>query len=553
MAYPPGMELHGSTWRVKKRVPLDVRRKYPQHYPKDFLRLNTSESDKQKAAVKAWAWLGEKESEFHRVRETGNPHKQALPNEDADFIIRKAIHYRLTADEELRVAGLDDDQFAMLQESDAEAMQREQAAISRGALTPAAMDVAHEWLIGHGYDLPHDSPEFRAFAVKFHRRLSEATKVAQSRNLGQWVDTPPVPAPVPSKASKEETLLSHLVTRFLDKADQTRPMYRKYSAVLPLFLEVVGDKPIDQLKQIDIENFCHFICRLPPRWTDQVRQRKISVVQLGQEDHEKTISPKTYEDTYVASLRPFLNEAVRVFGDQGFPRHLTTDGIAYTGTAKQGENKQRPLTEKEIKKLFEGEYLAKARQSEVTEHEFWFPMVGLYSGARVNEVCQLNPQCDIREEEGVWVFDFTDEGEADDRVTKSVKNSTSRRMVPIHQKLLDLGFLKYVDRIRKTGAKLLFPQWTPSVGRASAGAREEFGKLLVKLGLRDDTPGKKVTGYHVFRSTMENRALNLEVENIRVIVGHAGNKTTVERGYEGQMAMETKKRILDRIWFDLDL
>jgi hypothetical protein len=33
-------------------------------------------------------------------------------------------------------------------------------------------------------------------------------------------------------------------------------MYKKYSAVLPLFLDLVGDRPVDQLKQIDIENYC---------------------------------------------------------------------------------------------------------------------------------------------------------------------------------------------------------------------------------------------------------------------------------------------------------
>ena len=29
MAYPPGMELHGSKWRIKKRVPQDLLRKHP--------------------------------------------------------------------------------------------------------------------------------------------------------------------------------------------------------------------------------------------------------------------------------------------------------------------------------------------------------------------------------------------------------------------------------------------------------------------------------------------------------------------------------------------
>ena len=313
MAYPPGLELHGSKWHVKKRVPVELVKKHPQIYPKHFLWLYTGESVKQKAAVMAWPSLAQTQEEFQRVKETGSPHKRAIPEDAADHIIRKAIHYRLSADEALRAEGLEEHELALLQAHDAEATQREQAAISRGSLSESAMDIVDEWLHGHGYDLPRDSTDFRQFAVRFYRRLAEATKVAQSRNLGQWADTPPAPVPL-LKESKEAIRLSHLITRFLAKADQTRPMFRKYNAVLPLFLEMVGDKPIDQLEQMDVENFCQFICRLPPRWSDQVRQRKISVVKLAEEVHEKTISPKTYEDTYIAALRPFFREAIREIG-----------------------------------------------------------------------------------------------------------------------------------------------------------------------------------------------------------------------------------------------
>ena len=57
MAYPPGMELHGSKWRIKKRVPQDLLRKHPDIYPSQFLTLKTDESDRRAAASRAWVWL----------------------------------------------------------------------------------------------------------------------------------------------------------------------------------------------------------------------------------------------------------------------------------------------------------------------------------------------------------------------------------------------------------------------------------------------------------------------------------------------------------------
>lgn len=52
----------------------------------------------------------------------------------------------------------------------------------------------------------------------------------------------------------------------------------------------------------------------------------------------------------------------------------------------------------------ETQRLAEALQPLTTDakhvHEFWLPMLGLHTGARINEVCQLNPQTDIGTEDG---------------------------------------------------------------------------------------------------------------------------------------------------------
>lgn len=534
----------GTRYYIRVRVPNDLLAHY--HPKKEIVQsLNTSDYAEACRLVREKAIA--LHNEFDRRRAGGT-----ISDKEAEFLCRRMVESRLAADEQARVNGslLDDAGYELHELINQQNQQGAKEALARGRFDNIKAQAA-DWLTSEGYNLPLDSEPFKRFVMMFAKAFAEANKLVALRDEGEPVDTPKAKLPDVAEAIQGVPTLGQLVKRFLDKADQSKPMFKKYNAVLPLFLEVVGDKKVDQLKQIDIEDFCHLICKLPPRWNEQVRQKKISVRKLAQMDHPKTISPKTYEDTYIASVRPFLNEAIRVFGDQGFPRHLTTDGIGYSGKQKAGENKQRPLTTDEIKKLFESDHLTKAKADQAKEHEFWFPLVGLYTGARVNEVCQLNPQSDIKQEFGVWCFEFTDEGETDDRVTKSVKNSTSKRVVPIHDKLIELGFLDYVERIKKTGAKLLFPQWVPSGGKASAGAEEWFRELLKVLKLRDDTPGKRVVGYHVFRFTMENRALNLEVANIRLIVGHAGDKTTVERGYEGEADVMLKKRIMDRIWFDL--
>ena len=42
---------------------------------------------------------------------------------------------------------------------------------------------------------------------------------------------------------------------------------------------------------------------------------------------------------------------------------------------------------------------------------------------------------------------------------RRLKNNESERMVPVHPKLVELGFLKYVRLMRSNGHEALFPEW----------------------------------------------------------------------------------------------
>jgi integrase len=468
MAYPPGMELHGSKWRIKKRVPQDLRRKHPDLYPSQFLTLKTDESDRRAAARKAWVWLGELEEEFQRVRETGSKYKRVLSPGAADEIIHEAIRSSLQADEEIRADGLDDFTYERwIVESIKERLARERQVIARGMMNAEAEDMAHEWLVGFGYDLDRSSPEFKQFAVEFFRRTQMATKAMQARSEGEWVETPsPLP---PSKPVQEVPKLSRVIEYFISKQDQKVPMFKKYRPALELFLEFVGDRPVDQIKQMDVEGYFELLCKLPPRWFDEKRKRTVSARELGSMAWPKCISYKTFKDGYLAAFRPFLSASIRTFRDQGFPATLTVEGIKYTGDRKERDHAQRPFKPTELERLFTGPEYRRFAADPSLHHCYWLPLIGLYTGARINEVCQLNPQCDIRQEQGVWVFDITEASETDTRVKKSVKNNPSRRLVPVHSRLLDLGLLAYVEKRKGSGDRLLFPMWKPSANGRAAG------------------------------------------------------------------------------------
>jgi integrase len=196
-------------------------------------------------------------------------------------------------------------------------------------------------------------------------------------------------------------------------------MFKKHSAVLPMFRDVIGaSKPVSAIKQADVNDFFKLVNKLPPRWKDEIRRRELTIRELAALPHPVSMSPKTFEDTYKACIRAFLQAAKRDWQDQGFPTTLTTDGIEYDGNREEGESKQRALKLEELKRLFQGPEMRAFANDPSLVHCFLLALIGLCTGARVNEICQINPQEDVLEENGIWYFRITQETEGDERIKK---------------------------------------------------------------------------------------------------------------------------------------
>ena len=78
-------------------------------------------------------------------------------------------------------------------------------------------------------------------------------------------------------------------------------------------------------------------------------------------------------------------------------------------------------------------------------------MIALFTGARINEICQLHTD-DIQEKNGISFISINEEDE------KHVKTKAGIRQVPIHNELIKIGFLDYMAGIRAKGETLLFPE-----------------------------------------------------------------------------------------------
>jgi integrase len=360
--------------------------------------------------------------------------------------------------------------------------------------------------------------------------------------------THPAPSTPPTSAPKRDfEPLRAVVDRFLATYTKERKpaMFKKHQPALQLLRELHGEKPINELRQADVVDYFNVVHGLPPRWQEKRKKRRMSARELAEEEPPERLSKKTFEDNYVVPVRLFFKWARLHWQDEGFPVTLTTEGVEFLGDDDEGLKKQRAFNSNELTRLFHTE-LAGFRADGGETHKWWLPVLAFYTGARVNELCQVNPQTDVgTSKEGIPYILVTEDTEGDERVRKSVKTRV-QRYVPLHPELIEGGFLTYLDRVRKTGSKLLFPAWTPTNSRASTQAERWFRDFLRAKGLRDETPGARIVGFHAFRHTLLARAANSEPPvDAGSITGHVDpTKSSVVRGYEGELLLPTKLRTL---------
>jgi integrase len=159
--------------------------------------------------------------------------------------------------------------------------------------------------------------------------------------------------------------------------------------------------------------------------------------------------------------------------------------------------------------------------------KFWLPILGLFTGLRIEELCQLHPD-DLVRVEDIWCLDINEaEG-------KKVKTESSRRLVPLHPFLTDeLNFPGFVAHAANARQTRIFHQLKKQSDRWSHYPSRWFSEFLKKVGLKK--PGRKLA-FHSFRHTFvrAGKLANVEREKIMEVVGHGSPSKDITFGRYGK-------------------
>lgn len=360
---------------------------------------------------------------------------------------------------------------------------------------------------------------------RLHHHLSEhpLTDLQTLRALcSQWRDSTPTPtiqttprttAAVSAKRSSDSPTLAALSKLYIEEGKRGGT-WRQVSteevqrALADLF-ELLGDMPADAFDGHQARllkerlSLCPQYFSLRPEFKGKTLRQ---VVDSG--SSYKTITAVTVNNR-LRKLTAFLNWCKT----NGYVTDNPLTGMkVMTGSAKEA---RLSFERHDLDALLNRESLRK----EARKHpwRYWLPLLGRTTGARLEELCQLRVD-DFIEQQGVQCIRIDDSREG-----QNLKNASSRRVLPLHPSLIELGLLQYAESVRTHGADRLFPELEAVRGKRGHAASKWFGRYKAKLGITD--PRKT---FHSFRHTFIDDLRDAGVQDslIKRIVGHEDSSVT---------------------------
>ena len=233
-------------------------------------------------------------------------------------------------------------------------------------------------------------------------------------------------------------------------------------------------------------------------------------------------TPKTARDRLTA-IKSLLKYAHR---DLKWVPHREWEGLDIKAPTT---NKRRPWSDAELMKLFWSEvhtaYKLPRDAKAGRDAAYWVPLLGLFTGARLGELCQLTP-ADVKTEEGIPAITITDDGDG-----KTVKTAAGKRTIPLHPELIRLGFLNYALRMKNQRAVSLWPRMSLRKDRAS----DYFGRWFLLLRESVGLPGAGGASFHYFRHTVRPlmRRAGITPATMDRITGHETPGSVGDKTYDG--------------------
>ena len=249
------------------------------------------------------------------------------------------------------------------------------------------------------------------------------------------------------------------------------------------------------------------------------------------------------------------------------------DSILTESSKRPTESTTTNFNEQDLKLIFESTSYQQGLLFD-QPHLHWLPLISLYHGNRIGEISMLYVdnvfQIQVQSNgstESIWVFDIENNKDRNQRV----KNKRSMRIIPIHQTLIDLGFIEYHQQLISKREQRLFPSESVNAkgnwgGKTSIwfnnshdGKKNGIG-FAEHCGVQKHVAIKGEQKKKVFHSlrgnwiTQANR-LQMNQDMCRELTGHSqGIQLDVHTlSYDEGSELHTRHKEINKLYYNIDV
>lgn len=416
---------------------------------------------------------------------------------------------------------MNDDEFDELSQVVDSMLPRINRALASGNVA-AFYPVMSGLLVGKGYELEGSDEDIQQLLYDFLKSIQAGYKILAARQSGEVEE-----APLPSMAeplkgvwekatvTKSEVAWQTLLDHWIKERERPAKTVSETTNLLRSFEAHCKKRP-EEVRKSDIT-----------AWLQDERSEKgNSAVTL---EKKGTLVGAVFS----ASVKD-EKLAVNPFSDYDYKRFATKKGLA-------DDDAREPFTIDDLKLIFseDGVFTKKcSRGGGGYETHVWYSLLGYFTGCRLDEIGELGV-ANIKTIDNIPHVGV-----------RQGKNSNSVRDVPIHSKLISLGFLEYVDSVRAAGHISLWPRLKPKGKNSSKSSI--FGKwfnnhIRYRLKL---SPAKV---FHSFRHTFidECRNAGIDANLHKALTGHIAQD--VGDKYGKGFSLTVKSKAIETLPFDIDI
>jgi len=341
---------------------------------------------------------------------------------------------------------------------------------------------------------------------------------------------------------------------------------RRVQGALELFVELEGDPMLCDIDSARLKKYRDQILPTVPANENKIRlTRKTKSITESIRAIEGTDWPRISKREQVKRLQWLASMFVWLKESEWIEKNpaavLLKESSARAALKKEkkrAKDARDAFTREDLQIIFSFGSWFKTGRGELTKsntyrefcpYYYWLPMLGIFTGARINELSQIFLS-DIREsQDGTWFCDIAildDEGGK-----KRRKNASSVRRIPLHKQLINAGIIDWKRSLESAGFKRLFPELKHDATKGYGKAPTRwFSRYLAAIGW--DRNGRKV--FHSFRATLVSECVNrlrlTEAETAQ-ISGHSRDASVMIDTYAKDEVPKFLVRAVNRLDFNL--